>query len=38
MDAWKLKEEAMDNIPWRTRFGRGYGPVAILINSAKTDS
>jgi hypothetical protein len=24
---WKLKEEALDRTPWRTRFGRGYGPV-----------
>jgi hypothetical protein len=24
---WKLKEEALDHILWRTRFGRGYGPV-----------
>jgi hypothetical protein len=24
---WKLKEEALDCILWRTRFGRGYGPV-----------
>jgi hypothetical protein len=23
----KLKEEALDNALWRTRFGRGYGPV-----------
>jgi hypothetical protein len=22
-----LKEEALDSILWRTRFGRGYGPV-----------
>jgi hypothetical protein len=22
-----LKEEALDRIVWRTRFGRGYGPV-----------
>jgi hypothetical protein len=21
---WKLKEEALDRTPWRTRFGRGY--------------
>jgi replicative superfamily II helicase len=25
---WKLKEEALDRTPWRTRCGRGYGPVA----------
>jgi hypothetical protein len=25
---WKLKEEVLDCILWRTRFGRGYGPVA----------
>jgi hypothetical protein len=24
---WELKEEAPDRIVWRTRFGRGYGPV-----------
>jgi hypothetical protein len=24
---WKLEEEALDCILWRTRFGRGYGPV-----------
>jgi hypothetical protein len=24
---WKLKEEALDGTMWRTRFGRGYGPV-----------
>jgi hypothetical protein len=24
---WKLKEEALDCNIWRTRFGRGYGPV-----------
>jgi len=24
---WKLKAEALDRILWRTRFGRGYGPV-----------
>jgi hypothetical protein len=23
----KLKEEALDHSLWRTRFGRGYGPV-----------
>jgi hypothetical protein len=23
----KLKEEALDSTVWRTRFGRGYGPV-----------
>jgi hypothetical protein len=22
-----LKEEALDRIMWRTRFGRGFGPV-----------
>ena len=26
---WKLKEEALDRTPWRTRFGRGYGPVIM---------
>jgi hypothetical protein len=24
---WKLKEEALDRTQWKTRFGRGYGPV-----------
>jgi hypothetical protein len=24
---WELKEEALDRTLWRTRFGRGYGPV-----------
>jgi hypothetical protein len=24
---WKLKEEALDLSQWRSRFGRGYGPV-----------
>jgi len=24
---WKVKEEALDHTPWRTSFGRGYGPV-----------
>jgi hypothetical protein len=24
---WKLKEEALDRSQWRSRFGRGYGPV-----------
>jgi hypothetical protein len=24
---WKFKEEALDCTLWRTRFGRGYGPV-----------
>jgi hypothetical protein len=24
---WKLNEEALDRTLWRTRFGRGYGPV-----------
>jgi hypothetical protein len=24
---WKLKDEALDRTMWRTRFGRGYGPV-----------
>ena len=24
---WKLKEEELDRILWRTRFGRAYGPV-----------
>jgi hypothetical protein len=26
---WKLKEEALDRTLWRTRFGRGNGPVVI---------
>jgi hypothetical protein len=25
---WKLKEEALDRAVWKTRLGRGYGPVA----------
>jgi hypothetical protein len=24
---WKLKEEALDRTLWRTRYGRGYGPI-----------
>jgi hypothetical protein len=24
---WKLKAEALDRTLWRSRFGRGYGPV-----------
>jgi len=24
---WKLKEEAPDRTQWRTRFGRGCGPL-----------
>jgi hypothetical protein len=24
---WKLEEEELDRTLWRTRFGRGYGPV-----------
>jgi hypothetical protein len=24
---WKLMEETLDRSLWRTRFGRGYGPV-----------
>jgi hypothetical protein len=24
---WNLKEEALDRSQWRSRFGRGYGPV-----------
>jgi hypothetical protein len=23
---WELKQEALDPILWRTRFGKGYGP------------
>jgi hypothetical protein len=25
---WRLKEEVQDRTLWRTRFGRGYGPIA----------
>jgi hypothetical protein len=28
---WKLKEEALDDTLWRTRFGRGYRPVVRQI-------
>jgi len=28
---WKLKEEALDHILWRTRFGSGYGPIVRQI-------
>jgi hypothetical protein len=31
-DYWKLKEEYLDCILWRTRFGRGYGPVVRQTN------
>jgi hypothetical protein len=24
---WKLKAEALDRSQWRSRFGRGYGPI-----------
>ena len=24
---WKLKEKALDRTVWRTRLGKGYGPV-----------
>jgi hypothetical protein len=24
---WKFKKKALDRTVWRTRFGRGYGPV-----------
>jgi hypothetical protein len=24
---WKLKKEVLDRTLWRTRFGKGYGPV-----------
>jgi len=34
---WKLTEEALDCNLWRTHFGRRYGPVVILTNSATTD-
>ena len=37
---WKLKEEALDRNVWRTRLGRGYGPVvrqtAECMNEWKT--
>jgi len=26
-DYWKFKGEALDRILWKTRIGRGYGPV-----------
>ena len=29
---WTLREEALDRILWRTRFGRGYGIVVRLID------
>jgi hypothetical protein len=28
---WNLKEEALDRTLWRSRFGRGYGPVTRQI-------
>jgi hypothetical protein len=28
---WKLKEEALDRTLWRTRLGRGYGPLVRQI-------
>ena len=31
---WKLKEEALDRPPWRTRFGRFYGPVVRIWNES----
>jgi hypothetical protein len=31
---WTLKEEALDCILWRTRFGRGYG---IVIRQRDSD-
>jgi hypothetical protein len=34
---WKWKEEALDRTQWRTRFGRGYGPVVRLQNEEATD-
>jgi hypothetical protein len=27
-ESWKLKEEALDRILWRTRYGRSNGPAA----------
>ena len=24
---WKMKQEALDRTLWRTRYGRGFGPV-----------
>jgi hypothetical protein len=29
---WKLKEEALYPTLWRTRFGRGYGPIVKQCN------
>jgi hypothetical protein len=34
---WKLKEEALDRILWRTRFGRGYGPVLRQTKERKNE-
>jgi hypothetical protein len=30
---WNLKEGAPDSTLWRTRFGRGYGPVVRKIGN-----
>jgi hypothetical protein len=27
---WKLQEKALDSTMWRTRFGRGHGPVVKI--------
>jgi hypothetical protein len=32
-----LKEEALDRIKWRNRFGRGYGPVMWQITDDNDD-
>ena len=34
---WKLKEEAPDRTLWRTRFGRGYGPVVRQATECMND-
>jgi hypothetical protein len=28
---WKLKQEALEGNLWKTRFGRGYGPVVKTV-------
>ena len=35
-ELWKLKEEALDCTVWRTRFGRGCGPV-VKQNTERID-
>jgi hypothetical protein len=32
-----LKEEAVDRTVWRTRLGRGFGPVVRLLNESILD-